>query len=357
MSAVKPPPLRSSVAPTSTAGGRLALLLSRNSLANFVYLAYATLIVLIDFWSQPLASAAFRTGDYNATTQTGDGTDDYNYVQTSDPYTRAVGDTNTLFVIAGAVHLFNACQYFGVWPALGYSFLHVYQVPEALNVLGAALYLYTATTYNKMAITGPGRYLDAVTLQSHGVETAAAAIELLAAGGWCAVWWHSHQRGPGRGLTLDDPEFCALVCLVAPSVLYVAYNAVVVRDPTAYYASALASDLFSSGDCIYFAGAVFYALVSFRDAGYFDSFGLYRRCCCCCGRAAGGGKGADVHETENAAAGAGLWLSASSAGGAAAGAAAAVAHKHWERREEGGDVWWVNSWTGESQWEKPAGVP
>jgi hypothetical protein len=59
--------------------GRLARLLGRNSLANFVYLTYASIILVIDYMYSPQASAAFHTGSWsNATdTLTGDGTDDY----------------------------------------------------------------------------------------------------------------------------------------------------------------------------------------------------------------------------------------------------------------------------------------
>jgi hypothetical protein len=366
LSSAAPSPLKSSAA-SAGPRGEPEHLFSRNSLGNFVYLAYAAIVLVIDFYSQPLANAAFSSGSYNATTLQGDGTDDYYYEQTSgSPYTRAVGNTNVLYVIAGSVHLFNALQYYWVWPSLGYSVLHVYQAPELLNIVEAALYLYTATAYSSMVITGPGRYLDEQTLLTHRVETAAAVTALAAAFGWCAVWWHSHARGPGRGLTLDDPECCALVCLVAASLLYVAYNGIVLQDATAYFALPLATSLYQSGDCIFFAGACFYALASFRDAGYFESFGVFTRCQ---GGGGGGGKGGIASSSsavaeaggggggseriENAAV-VGLRLS-SSISAAAAAAAVAPPPKQWERMEEAGEVWYVNHWTGQSQWDKPAG--
>ena len=50
-----------------------------------------------------------------------------------------------------------------------------------------------------------GGNFDAETLQVHYYETAASAIELVAALGWTATWWMTYPRGVvGRGWTLDD---------------------------------------------------------------------------------------------------------------------------------------------------------
>lgn len=146
----------------------------------------------------------------------------------NDPYTQAVAKTNRLFIAAAAIHLFNALQYSLVWPtsenvnpATGkpFRFLSWVQYPEFLNIAEATLYLYTAIMYDKQKVTGVGRYLDAVTLNNHKIELAAALAQLGAAFGWCHVWWKTSVRGPGRGLTLDDPEFIALILVVAPSIL------------------------------------------------------------------------------------------------------------------------------------------
>lgn len=310
----------------------------------------------------PQASAAFHTGSWsNATgTLTGDGTDDYYYFQANDAYTQLLGKTNELFVIAASIHLFNAVQYFLVWPELidpatgaTFSFFSYVMIPEYLNILGATLYLYTAANYDSQLSTGPGRFLDAPTLTAHKIETAAAVVELLAAFAWCYVWWWTHERGAGRGLTLEDPELLALLLLVAASFLYVAYNGMVMQNAANYYASPLATALYNSGDCIYFAGAFFYAVVSFRDAGFFNSLGAHGRCCGASGAAAaiassaaqqgqGQGKAREqAFSTDNALA---------HKGGAAAGQRSA-----WERYEDGGDVWYVNHATGESTWSPPKG--
>jgi len=258
-------------------------LLSTNSLANFVYLLYAILILVIDFMYSKSATLAFHSGPL-ASGGVGDGTDDYYYVQSSgDAYTAAISRTNTLFVVAAAIHLFNAVQYFAVWPLhenpatnRPFGVFAWVQAPEYLNLVEAAMYMFTAASYAKEQTTGPGRYLDPTTLYTHRVEAAAAVVELVAALLWCLVWWKTHQRGAGRGLTLDDPEFIALIFLVSPSLLYVSYNALVLQNPASFYNSAYVNSLYTNGDILYFVGAFFYAVCSFRDAGFFESFGVCR---------------------------------------------------------------------------------
>ena len=347
-------PLSSAV--EASTPGRLARLLGRNSLANFVYLVYACIILVIDFDLSPQAAAAFRTGAWTNVTGnwTGDGTDDYYYFQSSDAYTTLLSKTNQLFVIAASIHLFNAVQYFLVWPELinpatgtTFSFFSYVMLPEYLNILGASLYLYTAANYDSQLSTGPGRFLDAPTLAAHKIETAAAVIELLAAFAWCYVWWWTHERGPGRGLTLHDPELIALILLVCASFLYVAYNGMLMSTPSNYYASPLATALYNSGDCIYFVGACFYAIVSFRDAGFFNSLGVPGR-----GLGASGGAAAAAQQEQGKAC---EQTFSTDNALAQKGGAAAAQRSPWERFEDAGDVWYVNHSTGESTWDPPPG--
>lgn len=43
--------------------------------------------------------------------------------------------------------------------------------------------------------------------------------------GWFYTWYSTFPPGPGRGLTLWDPEFLASVGLIVPSIAYVLFNA------------------------------------------------------------------------------------------------------------------------------------
>lgn len=257
---------------------KFARLFTLNSFANFVYLGYASLILVVNYLAQPQADAAFNNSANSTGTLLSDDPstqqDDYYYLQLDDPYTREVAKVNRLYLIAGIVHLINAFMYWLVWPLLvnpatgeRWRIWDWVLIPEWLNITGASLYLYTASVYPRQQSTGPGMWLDTFTLDNHKIELTAAMVELGAACMWVAVWWATHARGPGRGITADDPEFLALVFLVSPSILYVAYNSCLIENPLNYYWSPQISSVYDSADLLYFIGAVFYAIVSFRDAG------------------------------------------------------------------------------------------
>jgi len=135
---------------------------------------------------------------------------------------------NSSYIAAGVVHVFNALQYFAAWliyenPDTGwcYSPFHWIMIPEYLNVIGASLYLASASMYQNELVTGPGAFLDPVTMNVHKIELAGAVVQLAACIGWAASWWKTFPRGRGRGLTLDDPDLTALILLFAPSSIYV----------------------------------------------------------------------------------------------------------------------------------------
>lgn len=91
--------------------------------------------------------------------------------------------------------------------------------PEYMNVLGAALYLWSAALYPTES--GP---TDATTLKVHRIETAAAGVEWLACVGWFITWHLTYLRVPGRGYTLDDPDVWALITIFGGSTCYMLYN-------------------------------------------------------------------------------------------------------------------------------------
>ena len=171
---------------------------------------------------------------------------------------------NQLYVAAGVIHLFNAFQYIYAWLPLGYGLLHPVMIPEYLNVLGAALYLVSASYYNETFSS----YTSEATLRVHRIETASSLIEVFAALGWALVWWKTHARGRGRGLTFDDPDFWGNFFIVVPSFFYFVYNIQNLRDPESYGTNYL----FAQGDTLYFVGSIFYILCALRDDGWFNSF-------------------------------------------------------------------------------------
>lgn len=206
------------------------------------------LIVYIDQKAYPDANALY-TGD-----------DDYYADNTA--YTNALESVNNLFVASGILHLINSLMYIWAWLPLGFNLCSVVMIPEYLNVIGASIYLYTATLYSKT----DGSYQDDVTFTIHHFETAAASIEILAALGWCFTWWLTYPRGqPGRGWTFDDPDIWANIFIVVPSIFYVVYNAQILADPLNY----CCNTLYTQGDTLYAIGSVFYLFAALRDDGYF----------------------------------------------------------------------------------------
>ena len=167
------------------------------------------------------------------------------------------------------IHLFNAFQYIYAWLPLGYGLLHPVMIPEYLNVLGAALYLWSASLYNQTVTDWT--YASPATLRVHEIETASSLIEVFAALGWTAVWWLTHARGKGRGLTLDDPDFMGQVLIVVPSIVYFAYNLQNLKDPGSYGTN----ELYVKADDLYFAGSLFYVLCALRDDEWFASLWVF----------------------------------------------------------------------------------
>jgi hypothetical protein len=198
---------------------------------------------------------------------------------------------NAGFIAAAVVHLANAIMFAYVWrthtdAATGEAFAWTSYVmtPEAFNICEALLYLTTACLYDKEEILNRSvdgvlvvpntAYQDDVTADVKRLELAASLCGMAASVGWFYTWWTTHERGPGRGLTLDDPELWALTFLFATYVVYVAYNALGIDKP-ATYANTFMNSLASSADCVYLCSAVMYIRSSFREEGYFNSLYVF----------------------------------------------------------------------------------
>lgn len=142
-------------------------------------------------------------------------------------------------------------------------------IPEWLNVLGAVLYLVSASEYDVAYFNA-----DAL-LRNHYIETVAATVEFCAAIGWCWVWWYTHVRGPGRGLTLDDPDFTANIFIVVPSIIYIVYNASNLQSPQSYDDLGPNSVLYQKAELLYAVGSALYLLCALRDDGWYESFHIF----------------------------------------------------------------------------------
>jgi hypothetical protein len=255
-------------------------------------------------------------------------------------YQQRVRGLNALYIAAGVIHLVNAFQYVFAWMPLGYGLLHPVMIPEYLNIVGASLYLWSASLYDANLTdytTGPDGSITygASVLLTHEIETASSLIEVFAAIGWCVVWALSYTPGPSRGYTLDDPDFLGNLLILVPSVIYFVYNVQNLRNPASFGTNLL----YEVGDTWDFVGSVFFLCSSLRDDGWFPGFGLWpaaraalgaaglgpsadalvERLYACCERgsaSSGSGKAVPLLDAEATP------LVAGSAGGAAAGASA-----------------------------------
>ncbi len=227
-------------------------------------------------------------------------------------YQQRVRGLNALYIAAGVIHLVNAFQYIFAWMPLGYGLLHPVMIPEYLNIVGAALYLWSASLYDAnltdytTGADGSVTY-GASVLLTHEIETASALIEVLAAVGWCVVWALAYTPGPSRGYTLDDPDFMGNLLILVPSIIYLVYNVQNLTNPASFGTNSL----YEIGDTWYFVGSVFFLCSSLRDDGWIAGFGLWpaaraalgaaglgpradalvERLYACCERGGGGGGG------------------------------------------------------------------
>jgi hypothetical protein len=173
-----------------------------------------------------------------------------------------------VYIVAGVIHLVNALQYIYAWFPLGFGLLSPVMIPEYLNVAGAGLYLVGAARYNA------AMFSTEVTHSIHVIETIASLLEVFAAFGWTAVWWYTFVRGPGRGLTLDDPDFTGNALIVVPSIIYFVYNVNNLIDANNYYEGPNA-ELYMTADLWYFIGSIIYVFSALRDDGWFPSFRVF----------------------------------------------------------------------------------
>jgi hypothetical protein len=241
--------------------------------ACFVYLVYTLQAIAVDYCSDfhPDVATFINETDWDNETDSWI-TDTYWDVEPAAAcdQTGSQAPINKQYVGMGIVHVINAIMFGLAWwtwmqenkhrsLALRIGIL----VPEALNVVEAGLYLHTATLYGDASENCEDFYCDKY-LNLHHFELAAAIIETFAAFGWCWSWWVTHRRGPGRGLTLWDPDLHSSILLVVPSIIYIVYNARVMANPNDYGTDYL----YVKADVIYVVNAGLYVIGAMRDAGF-----------------------------------------------------------------------------------------
>jgi len=213
--------------------------------------------------------------------------DDYYYNRESSQfsfYLELFKDVNRAYLGSAIIHLFNSLQYVHMWFRLKdprtkkfYNLGNAVLVPEFFNVLEAMLYIVSASYYFQYQVTGANAFLDPNTLMVQKLEMAASTFALVASLGWWYSWWVTYSRGPGRGFTMDDPDFLSLIFITAPAVMYVVYNGMVQYDGQ-HFPNGDIDYIYQRADIIYFVGSVFYICVTLRDAGWFNSFFIFGWC-------------------------------------------------------------------------------
>lgn len=246
--------------------------------ACFVYLVYCCQALAVDY-----CELSFPSTLVNTTVLGGAGTAEDPYTYEYYPYEapswqcaeNGPSSINRQYVALASVHLVTAFMYgyaWRDWMALHASDTPLWaraliMVPEALNVVEAAIYVYTATLYGPYE-ADPECQLDPdcpAYHRLHRLELAGAAVEMAAALLWAWSWWYTFERVPGRGLTPFDPDFWSSLLLVIPSAMYIAYNVEVIAVPADYGSNFL----YKKADVVYFVGSVLYLGAALRDQDAF----------------------------------------------------------------------------------------
>ncbi|CAF0922588.1 unnamed protein product [Rotaria sordida] len=231
---------------------------NRYFFANIVYLIYAIGILLVDF-------APAINGGAGAPEEPGPCDN-----MTVDNSTKEEGGVdytvivNNMYIGLGVLHVVSAALYWWAWRVIFHEIDHrwndVIMIPEYLNHIEAALYLWAATWYGTAANDSSGYYESII----HIVETVAAFVELFASFGWIMSWYRTYTRTIGRGYTFDDPDTVAYTFTTLSSFIYITYNIQILQNPEDYGLN----DLYVKGDITYFVGAVFYLWANLRDDGW-----------------------------------------------------------------------------------------
>ncbi len=121
------------------------------------------------------------------------------------------GPLSVQYTVWASIDLANSLQFWWSWREFGVDLTSPLAFADVCNVVMSALYLYTSTVYPQMGNSAvPFAHIAQL-------ELAASVLYFIASFGWAWAWWVTHIRGPGRGLTLDDPDLVGILFLFAPS--------------------------------------------------------------------------------------------------------------------------------------------
>ena len=186
-------------------------------------------------------------------------------------------EANDLYFNFGIEHLINACMFVWAWDDRGWFDDVV--IPEYLNIIGAALYIWSASLYPVMYSDDDlfYYYYKPKTEEFKAcryIELVACIIFTLSAFGWIYSWYRlfTENFGPvllntsaSRGISILDPEWHCNWTLVAASIVYLYWGI-----DTAYKFSHFSTDsLYMIGNILYLLNGIFYVIAAFRDYGWF----------------------------------------------------------------------------------------
>jgi len=238
--------------------------------ASFVYCVYVYQILAVDY-CEDLYPRSPKPHFNDTNSSSYENEYDYDYVVA--PQCKGQGDTplNRQYIAASSVHILNGVMYGLVW--IPYFKAHPYDskkrrffllLPEFLNICEASLYVKSASLYGTAYATCQSPHCD-LYLEMHIYETIAATLEMIASFGWFWSWYVTYHRGPGKGITVWDPDFLGAVGLIIPSIIYVVYNIQNLTYPEGFFDNYL----FVVADILYGIDAPLYLFAALRDAGCF----------------------------------------------------------------------------------------
>lgn len=182
-----------------------------------------------------------------------------------------VSAKNAVYFVFAIIHLVNAIQFAWSWDTKRWWEFEL--IPEYLNMIESALYIWSSSLYGHLYITDDDNsWYSTDFFICRKLELIASVVEILASVGWIVVWYRmfietvspSLTAVPGRGLSVYDPDFHANWTLLLGAMLYFIYNWRVYRNPQDYETDFL----YEVADIVYVINAIFYMVATLRDLGW-----------------------------------------------------------------------------------------
>ncbi|CAF1935203.1 unnamed protein product [Rotaria magnacalcarata] len=218
---------------------------NRYMLANLVYLSYTIALLVIDFHPGFTATSSDISTSMELSNDAGSTLDQPVIINLH---------ANRLYIALAGVNILVAFLY--VWAWRDRSWFDVVLIPEYLNHVQAALYLWSALWYPKQETIG-----DYYAIAVHRIELYASCVELCTAVGWMISWYMTYTRTFGRGFTFDDPDTMGYLATTTNTLLYFVYNIQMNIHPEQYGSN----QLYIYADVLGFIGSIYYIFAALRD--------------------------------------------------------------------------------------------